>query len=85
LARLENLPRSGPLDAERGQPIDVIDTYVPRSDYPFEVVGLVSLLVGAQALVSIDVPAVPTPARHTFAESGEGEIQTRSSIYINSL
>jgi hypothetical protein len=34
-------------DAEHGQQIDTIDTYVPRSDYPFEVVGLVSLLVGA--------------------------------------
>jgi DNA invertase Pin-like site-specific DNA recombinase len=62
-------------DAEHGQEIDVIDTYVPRSDYPFEVVGLVSLLVGAEGYVSIEVPAVPTPGRPTFAESGKGGLK----------
>ncbi len=59
-------------DAEHGQQVDMIDTYVPRSDYPMEVVGLVGLLVGAEGMISIDVPAVPTPGRHTFAESGKG-------------
>src|SRR5205823_3798637 len=50
-------------DAEHGQQIEVIDSYVPRADYPMEVVGLVSLLVGAEGLVSIEVPAIPTPGR----------------------
>jgi hypothetical protein len=63
-------------DAEHGQQIDMIDSYVPRSDYPMEVVGLVSLLVGAEGLVSIEVPAIPTSGRHTFAESGKGGIRT---------
>ena len=63
-------------DAEHRQQIDMIDSYVPRADYPVELVGLVSLLVGAEGLVMIEVPAVPTPGRHTFAESGKGGIRT---------
>ena len=55
--------------------IDTVDSYV-RALFPVEVVGLVSLLVVAEGIVSIEVPAVPTPGRHTFAESGKGGIRT---------
>jgi DNA invertase Pin-like site-specific DNA recombinase len=63
-------------DAEHGQELDVIDTYVPRSDYPMEVVGLVSALVGAEGQVSIEVPALRTTGQHAVARSGKGGIRT---------
>jgi hypothetical protein len=52
----------------------VIGTDVPRSDYLFEVLGLVSLLMGAQGTASVEVQAIPTPGRHNLAGSGKGGV-----------
>jgi DNA invertase Pin-like site-specific DNA recombinase len=63
-------------EAEHGQQVDVIDSFVPRSDYPVEVISLVGLVVAPGTHVMFDMPAIPRPGRPTLVGSGKGGIRT---------
>ena len=52
----------------------MIDAYVPRRDYPMEIMGLVGLLVGLSGGPEIDVPEHWVEA--SVARSGKGGIRT---------
>jgi hypothetical protein len=61
--------------AEHGQQVDVIDSYVARADYPFEVLGLMGLVIGLDTPGGIEVP-IPNTGQRTLVGSGKGGIRT---------
>jgi hypothetical protein len=56
--------------------VHLIESFVPRADYPVEVVGLVSLLVGAEGGASIEVLVRSMPGRG-LARCGKGGVPER--------
>jgi len=59
-------------EAEHGQQVNVIASYVPRADYPMEVTALVGMAIGTWGFAKVQIPAIPTPGRRALVSSGKG-------------